>query len=368
MIIRIQSKSVNIEKKVRIKFNSIMGDGKMRTSSAVILMGGLILLVLIGVVVAEDFIMPQDFDEEVSVLSTNNSTNNTTAGTVNVKKHVPPRGIMQRFVVIFWNPWATAPTYNGFVVYKNYVYNRLTNNMWTSVASVDENNQIVNITASDQSIIDKLNESFNITPNATITMTQQPSASITNEENSTNTTETNTTESNSEKISTSINLNDQTLENGTPSTITGTLVDENGTGIADAEVTITINGETTTQTTNSNGQFSYQYTSNSNLDVGEYSMDVSYQGDDTYQESSKSITVTIEASDDENPEENTTVDEDNKANEKQSSNYNTNDNSYKSSSSSSSHKSSSSNSNSYSSKSSYNDYSSEEDYVSSESY
>lgn len=350
----------------------------MRTSSAVILMGGLILLVLIGVVVAEDFIMPQDFDEEVSVLSTNNSTNNTTAGTVSVKKHVPPRGIMQKFVVIFWNPWATAPTYNGFVVYKNYIYNRLSNNMWTSVASVDKNNQIVNITASDKSIVDKLNETFNITPNATITMTETPSASITNEgnstntnENSTNTNETSTTQNNTEKIGTSINLNDQTLENGTSSTITGTLVDENGTGIADAEVTITINGETTTQTTDSNGQFSYQYTSDSNLDVGEYSMDVSYQGNDTYQESSKSITVTIKASADENPEENTTADEYSSASEKQSSNYNT-DNSYRSSSSSSSHRSSSSGSDSSSSsssgRSSYDSYSNEENYASSESY
>lgn len=344
----------------------------MRTSSAVILMGGLILLVLIGVVVAEDFIMPQDFEEEVSVLSTNNSTNNTTTATVSVKKHVPPRGIMQRAVIIFWNPWANAPTYNGFVIYNNHIYNRLTNNMWTSVASVDQNNQIVNITAPDQSIVDKLNESFNITDNATITITETPSTSITNEDNSANTNdnstnanETNNTQPNTEKISTSINLNNQTLENGTPSTITGTLVDENGTGIADAEVSITINGETTTQTTDSNGQFSYQYTGDSNLDVGEYSMDVSYQGNDTYQESSKSITVTIEASDDENPEDNTNVDEDSSSNEKHSSNYN--DNSYKSSSSSSSHKPSSS-SNSYSSKPAYDDYSNEDNYASSESY
>ena len=346
----------------------------MRTSSAVILMGGLILLVLIGVVVAEDFIMPQDFEEEVSVLSTNNSTNNTTTGTVSVKKHVPPRGIMQKFIVIFWNPWANAPTYNGFVIYNNHIYNRLTNNMWTSVASVDKNNQIVNITAPNQSIVDKLNESFNITDNATITITETPSTSITNEgnivntnENGTNANDTNTTQTNTEKISTSINLNDQTLENGTPSTITGTLVDENGTGIADAEVSITINGETTTQITDSNGRFSYQYTSDSNLDIGEYSMDVSYQGNDTYQESSKSIKVTIEASADENTEDNTTVDEDSYANEKHSSNYNDNDNSYKSSSSSS-QKSSSSSSNKYSNKANEDTYSNRDDYASSESY
>ena len=71
-----------------------------QTGNAIIIAAALALVVLVGIVAAEDFMMPQEIEVKESVNLTN-STNNTTHAE-NVKRHVPPRGVMQKAVLSFF--------------------------------------------------------------------------------------------------------------------------------------------------------------------------------------------------------------------------------------------------------------------------
>lgn len=270
----------------------------MKTGNAIIIAAALALVVLVGIVAAEDFMMPQEIEVKESVNLTN-STNNTTHAE-NVKRHVPPRGVMQKAVLIFWDPFGRAPVDQwGFKVYNGALWYQYPDTTWIQVAFINENKQVNHIQVWDPNIANIIQNNYQTTDNMTVNIVEQPpvldiNQSVTGD----NTTSNNTTDA--EKINTTINLKDKTLENDTNTTITGTLVDENGTAIADAEVTITVNGQSNTQKTDSNGQFTYEYnTETSDLNMGTNSMEVSYSGNETYNGITKSITITLEAAEEE---------------------------------------------------------------------
>ena len=266
----------------------------MKTGNAIILTAALVLIVLVGLVAAEDFMMPQEVEVKESINLTN-SSNNTTHAT-NVKRHVAPRGVMQKVVLLVWDPFGHAPIDNwGFKVYNGALWYQYPDTTWIQVAFINENKQIYNIQVWDQNIANTIQKNYQTTDNVTITMVEQPPAYNIQQQGTTNNTDLNNT-TDSEKINTTINLKDQNLKNNTNTTITGTLLDENGTAISNAEVTITVNGQSYTQTTDSNGQFTYEYnTETSTLNIGSNSMQVSYSGDETHNGITKTITITLES-------------------------------------------------------------------------
>lgn len=268
----------------------------MKTGNAIILMTGIVLLVFVGLVAAEDFMMPQELEEKQTVIANNSSDN--APQSVNVKRHVPPRGFMQNIVVVFWDPFGNAPVDNlGFKNYNNALWYQYHDHTWIQVANINNVNQITNIQVWDQNILNDIKNNYQTADNVTISILEEPPAyEIKQSETSDNTNTNNTTPTDTEKINTTIDLDDKTLKNDTNTTITGTLLDENGTAIADAEVTITVNGQSYTETTDSNGKFSYEYnTESTDLDIGTNSMQVSYSGNETYNGISKTITITLEA-------------------------------------------------------------------------
>lgn len=266
----------------------------MKTGNAIILVAALVLVVLVGIVAAEDFMMPQETEIEETI-SINNSTDNATPPE-HVKKHVPPKGVMQKVILIFWDPFGHAPIDpNGLKIYNGAIWYQYPGNTWIQVAFINQNKQVNHIQTWDQNIVNVIKNNYPTTENVTITMVEQPPANNTNQATITdNTNTTNTTSP--EKINTTINLNDQKLTNDTNTTIKGKIVDENGTAISNAEVTITVNGQSSTQTTDSNGQFTYEYnTETSDLNIGSNSMQVSYSGNQTYNGNTKTITITLKA-------------------------------------------------------------------------
>jgi len=266
----------------------------MKTGNAIILTVALVLIVLVGLVAAEDFMMPQEVEVKESINLTNSSNNTTHAA--NVKRHVAPRGVMQKVVLLVWDPFGHAPIDNwGFKVYNGALWYQYPDTTWIQVAFINENKQIYNIQVWDQNIANTIQKNYQTTDNVTITMVEQPPAYNIQQQGTTNNTDLNNT-TDSEKINTTINLKDQNLKNNTNTTITGTLLDENGTAISNAEVTITVNGQSYTQTTDSNGQFTYEYnTETSTLNIGSNSMQVSYSGDETHNGITKTITITLES-------------------------------------------------------------------------
>ncbi len=276
----------------------------MRTGNALILVTAMVLIVFIGIVVAEDFMMPQELEEKQTV--SNNSSNGTNHS-VDVKRHVPPRGVMQKVLLVVWDPFGHAPIEGGFKVYNGALWYPYPDGTWIQVAFINNNKQVTHIQVWNQNIVNEIKNNYQTADNVTVTLVEEPTtydikqSDNINGNNSNNITDSNdSTASNNaagaEKINTSINLNDRKLSNDTNTTITGTLVDENGTAIANAEVTITVNGQSYTQMTDSNGQFSYEYnTESSDLSIGSNSMQVSYSGDETYNGASKTVTLTLEA-------------------------------------------------------------------------
>ena len=266
----------------------------MKTGNAIILMTVVVLVVFVGLVAAEDFMMPQEIEENQTVIA-NNSTDNANS-TVDVKRHIPPRGVMQKMILFVWDPFGHAPVDSaGFKIFNNALWYRCPDGTWIQVALIGPNHQITNIFAWDQKIVQNIKNIYQTTNNVTINIIEEPSAYNPNQPETNSDTNINNS-SNPEKINTTIKLDDQTLKNDTNTTITGTLVDQNGTAISNAEVTITVNGKKYTQTTDTNGKFSYEYnTESSDLSIGSNSMQVSYSGNDTYNGISKTITITLKA-------------------------------------------------------------------------
>ena len=264
----------------------------MKTGNAIILVAAMVLIVFVGLVAAEDLMMPQELEEKEAVIADNSTDNGTHS--VGVKRHVPPRGFMQNTVLIFWDPFGHAPIDNcGFKVYNGALWYHYPDNTWIQVAFINENKQVTHIQVWNQTIVNIIENNYETTDNVTVTIVEQPPEYNLEQSKNNNTTDIN--DSDTEKINTTINLDDQTLSNDENTTITGTLVDENGTAISDAEVTITVNGQSYTQTTDSNGQFSYEYNTQSDeLSVGSNSMQISYSGNETYNGKSKTITITLE--------------------------------------------------------------------------
>jgi hypothetical protein len=270
----------------------------MKTGNAIILMTAVILLVFVGIVAAEDFMMPQELQEKQTVIA-NNSTDNGTHSE-DVKRHVPPRGVMQKAILLIWDPFGHAPIDNaGFKIYNGALWYQYPDGSWIQVAFLNNNKQVTHIQVWNQNIVKDITNNYQTTENVTITMVEEPPTyelgqSKTND-NTTSNNNANNPNNNAEKINTTINLGNQKLTNDTNSTITGTLVDQNGTAISNAEVTITVNGQSHTEITDSNGKFSYEYnTQSSDLTIGSNSMQVSYSGNETYNGASKSITITLE--------------------------------------------------------------------------
>ncbi|MBQ6220670.1 MAG: carboxypeptidase regulatory-like domain-containing protein [Methanosphaera sp.] len=273
----------------------------MRTGNAVIIVVAMVLLVFVGIVVAEDVMMPQELEEKPTVSNSSNNTNDS----VDVKRHIPPRGVMQKAILVFWDPFGNAPIENGFKVYNGALWYPYIDGSWIQVAFINNNNQVTQIQVWNETIVNNIKDNYQTADNVTVTMVEEPTsynleqAETTDSTASSNDTISNDTDTNNGnepgKINTAINLNSQKLSQDTSATVTGTLVDENGAGIADAEVTITVNGQSYTQTTDSSGQFSYEYNANSgDLSVGSNTMKVSYSGNETYSSASKTITITLE--------------------------------------------------------------------------
>jgi hypothetical protein len=210
-------------------------------------------------------------------------------------------------LLVVWDPFGHAPIEGGFKVYNGALWYPYPDGTWIQVAFINDNKQVTHIQVWNQNIVNEIKNNYQTADNVTVTLVEEPTtydikqSDNINGNNSNNVTDSNdSTASNNaagaEKINTSINLNDRKLSNDTNTTITGTLVDENGTAIANAEVTITVNGQSYTQMTDSNGQFSYEYnTESSDLSIGSNSMQVSYSGDETYNGASKTVTLTLEA-------------------------------------------------------------------------
>ncbi len=265
----------------------------MKTGNAIILVVGMVLLVFVGLVAAEDLMLPQELEEKETVVA-NNSSDNVTHN-AGVKRHVPPRGIMQKAVLIFWDPFGHAPIDNwGFKVYNGALWYHYPDGTWIQVAFINENKQVTHIQVWNQNIVNIIKKNYQTTDNLTVTLVEEPTEYNNIEQSETN-DNTSLNESSDAKINTTINLGDKTLSTDANSTITGTLLDENGTAISDAEVTITVNGQSYTEITDSSGQFSYQYnTESSGLNIGSNSMQVSYSGNEIYNSISKTITITLE--------------------------------------------------------------------------
>ncbi len=266
----------------------------MKTGNAIILVAALSLVVLVGLVAAEDFMMPQEVEVEETVTLNNTTSNNTHAE--HVKRHVPAKGVMQKFVLVFWDPFGHVPVDQwGFKVYNGALWYQYPDNTWIQVAFINENKQVNHIQVWDQNIVNLIQNNYQTTDNVTVTMVEQPPVYDAKQPVTTGNTDINNT-TDAEKINTTINLNDQKLANDTNTTINGKLLDENGTAISDAEVSITVNGQSYTQTTDSSGQFTYEYnTESSDLSIGSNTMQVSYSGNETYNGISKTITITLEA-------------------------------------------------------------------------
>ena len=272
-------------------------DNFMKTGNAIILTAALVLVVFVGIVVAEDFMMPQELEEKETVISLNGSDNATDA--VNVKRHVPPRGVIQNFVLIFWDPFGHAPVDNfGLKEYNGALWYQYPDTTWIQVAFINENKQVTHIQTWNENIVNVIQDNYQTVDNMTVAIVEEPPQYDIGQSGGMENTNLNATDA--EKINTTIDLKDQTLANDTNSTITGTLLDENGTAISDAEVTITVSGQSYTQNTDSNGQFTYEYnTESTDLTIGSNSMEVTYSGNETYNGVSKSITITLEAVDEE---------------------------------------------------------------------
>lgn len=276
----------------------------MRTGNAVILVAAMVLIVFVGIVVAEDFMIPQELEENQTV--SNNSSNNTNHS-VGVKRHIPPRGAMQKVLLVVWDPFGHAPVEGGFKFYNGALWYPYPDGTWIQVAFINNDKQVTHIQVWDEKIVNDIKNNYQTADNVTVTMVEEPKSynldqlGTVNDGNSDNGTASGNSSGgvDSDKINTAINLNDQMLSNDTNSSVTGTLVDENGNAIADAEVTITVNGQSYTETTDSNGQFSYEYnTESADLSIGSNSMQVSYSGNDTYNSASKTVTITIEGVED----------------------------------------------------------------------
>lgn len=266
----------------------------MKTGNAIILMATVALLLLVSIVAAEDFIMPQELELEETINLDNSSDNVTHAE--NVKRHVSPRGVMQKVILIFWNPFGRAPIDNwGFKVYNNALWYHYPDTTWIQVAFINENKQITHIQVWDQNIANTIQNNYQTVDNVTIAMVEQPPEYNIKQQETIDNADSNES-IDTEKINTTINLKDQKLTNDTNTTITGILLDENGTAISDAEITITVNGQSYNEITDTNGQFTYKYNTESNdLNIGTNSMQVTYSGNETYNGISKTITITLES-------------------------------------------------------------------------
>ncbi len=81
-----------------------------------------------------------------------------------------------------------------------------------------------------------------------------------------------------------------TIVKGTKATFTGTLMDENGEAIANAQVKLNINGNTKTLKTDSEGRFTHTFTMNT---VGENIITATYAGSASYEAAEAEITVEV---------------------------------------------------------------------------
>ncbi len=105
----------------------------------------------------------------------------------------------------------------------------------------------------------------------------------------TETTETITVEALA--LSTQITIDPlDTIVKGTKATFTGTLTDENGEAIANAQVKLNINGNTKTLKTDSEGRFTHTFTMNT---VGENTITATYAGSTSYEAAEAITTVEV---------------------------------------------------------------------------
>ncbi|WP_455645532.1 carboxypeptidase regulatory-like domain-containing protein, partial [Methanosphaera sp.] len=100
------------------------------------------------------------------------------------------------------------------------------------------------------------------------------------------------TEYNVRKLDTTVTVDQiDSVDVGKTVEITGVLTDENGETIADAEVIISVNGvEVAKVITNAQGVYTTEYTTTL---VGENTVDVNYEGNDTYNPSSTATTFEV---------------------------------------------------------------------------
>ena len=143
----------------------------MKTGNAIILVSALVLIVLVGIVAAEDFMMPQELQEKQTVIANNSSDNGTNVE--DVKRHVPPRGVMQKAIILIWDPFGDAPIDNGgFKLYNGALWYQYPDGSWIQVAFLNGNNQVRHIQVWNQNIVNNIKNNYQTTENVTVTIVE----------------------------------------------------------------------------------------------------------------------------------------------------------------------------------------------------
>ena len=153
-------------------------------------------------------------------------------------------------------------------------------------------NQNITIKVSDKTFNIKTNNNGIATQTYTPTKVKKQTISATYKGDSQHNNSTATTNITVKKINTKIDLkvSNTTPINNTPINITVTLTDADGNKLANQQVTLNINGKTVTAKTNNNGIVTQTYTPTK---VETQNITATYTGDSRYNNSTKTIKITV---------------------------------------------------------------------------